>query len=233
MENTTVAYIKFEAFTYMHALPILGISLFCLMYLYFARNKEKDQQFILGFYLSLLPFAAMVSRIVMEFYEGNFSLDDDLPLHLCRLASLVMPVFFLLKNEVWLKRMYFIILAGCLQAVITPELSFYHPHYSFWIYWIMHAVLIWLPVYVVAIMNVVPEWKDMKEAYAVTILYMFATLVINFALNSNYFYTRHKPPSASLLDHMGPWPWYLVSGAAIALVLFLLFFIPIYRKAKS
>lgn len=216
----------------MHGLPILGISAFCILFIYFAKKENRERQFVLGFCLSLLPFIAMLARIFMEVYEGNFSLDDDLPLHLCRLASLVMPVFFILKNEVWLRRMYFIILAGCLQAVITPELTYYHPHYSFWIYWIMHAVLIWLPIYVVLVLNVVPAWIDLKEAYVATILYMLATLLINFALSSNYFYTRHKPPSASLLDVMGPWPWYMLTGAIIALVLFMIFYIPFYRKAK-
>jgi uncharacterized membrane protein YwaF len=33
-------------------------------------------------------------------------------------------------------------------------------------------------------------------------------------------FLRHKPGEASLLDLLGPWPWYIASAALLALVLF-------------
>jgi uncharacterized membrane protein YwaF len=36
----------------------------------------------------------------------------------------------------------------------------------------------------------------------------------------NYMYLRSKPVHTSLLNEMGPWPLYIVSGAALALILF-------------
>jgi uncharacterized membrane protein YwaF len=33
-------------------------------------------------------------------------------------------------------------------------------------------------------------------------------------------FLREKPEAASLLDLMGPWPWYILSGALLALALF-------------
>ena len=40
------------------------------------------------------------------------------------------------------------------------------------------------------------------------------------AFDGNYMFLRQPPPDGSLLDVMGPWPWYIVSAAALALVLF-------------
>jgi uncharacterized membrane protein YwaF len=34
-------------------------------------------------------------------------------------------------------------------------------------------------------------------------------------------YLRAKPPTASLFDLMGPWPWYLAVATAVGVVLFL------------
>ena len=38
--------------------------------------------------------------------------------------------------------------------------------------------------------------------------------------DGNYMFLREPPEDGSLLDLMGPWPWYIASAAALALVLF-------------
>jgi len=34
---------------------------------------------------------------------------------------------------------------------------------------------------------------------------------INLLVGGNYMFLMHKPPTASLLDVLGPWPWYILS----------------------
>jgi uncharacterized membrane protein YwaF len=55
---------------------------------------------------------------------------------------------------------------------------------------------------------------------------MATVLGLNALLGTNYGYLCAKPENPSLLDHLGPWPWYLLSLEGLALALFLLLDLP-------
>lgn len=56
--------------------------------------------------------------------------------------------------------------------------------------------------------------------------YMGAVGAINKLLRSNYLFIAHKPETASLIDILGPWPWYILVLEGIGLVLFTLLYVP-------
>lgn len=55
-----------------------------------------------------------------------------------------------------------------------------------------------------------PRWRDYRFAVAVTLGWVAFTFVFNLIAGTNYGYLNGKPPTASVLDLLGPWPVYLL-----------------------
>ena len=45
-------------------------------------------------------------------------------------------------------------------------------------------------------------------------------------------FLRDKPGTSSLLDHLGPWPWYIGGAAALAIVLFAILDLPFRARRR-
>lgn len=42
----------------------------------------------------------------------------------------------------------------------------------------------------------------------------------------NYLFICHKPPTPSLIDALGPWPWYVLSLEGVGLAFFVIYYLP-------
>lgn len=56
--------------------------------------------------------------------------------------------------------------------------------------------------------------------------YALVVGAVNANWGWNYGYLCRKPSGPSLLDYLGPWPWYLLSLELVALAMFLLLELP-------
>jgi hypothetical integral membrane protein (TIGR02206 family) len=223
--------VPFQSFSQLHFMPVLFISIACYLIIKFAQKQTEYRQRQIGLVMSLIVLFAMGYRMFIIYLEGSFTIQEELPLHLCRLMAIVMPMLMWWKHKQLLNMFYYLIIAGTLQAVLTPDLNQGPPHYEYYVYFIMHVTLIWIPVYVVMVYKFIPNLRDMVNAFLFTNVYMVFTLIINRLIGSNYLYTSHKPPNGSILDLFGEWPWYLVCAEGIGIVLFLIAYLP-FRKAK-
>jgi len=68
-------------------------------------------------------------------------------------------------------------------------------------------------------------------------VYMVLIFFVNLWLGSNYLFVAHKPATASVLDMLPPWPYYILYIEAIGVVLTLLLYLPFaisdWRKKRA
>ncbi len=225
---------KFVAYSSMHWYPILFVTFFMFASVFTAKYWLNERWKVLfGTALAIIPALCVLSRIVFTSIEGTFTIQEELPFHLCRILAFILPFVIYYKNKKWFGITYFFIIVGTLQALLTPDLPQAAPHYSYVSYWILHGVLIYLPIYCIVVFGFRIGKRDFINAVIVGNIYLVFTFIVNFAIGSNYFYTSHKPPSASLLDFLGPWPWYILSVELLTIFLFVLAWIPFWFGSKK
>ncbi len=225
---------KFVAFSYMHWYPILIASLFMISSIIVAKYWLSERGKVLfGTALAIIPPMCVLSRVMFTSMEGTFNIQEELPFHLCRLLAFILPFVIYYKNKKWFGITYFFTIVGTLQALLTPDLPQAAPHYSYASYWILHGVLIYLPIYCIVVFGFKINKRDFINAIIAGNIYLVLTLIINFAIGSNYFYTSHKPPSASLLDILGPWPWYILSVEFLTIFMFVVAWMPFWYGKKK
>jgi hypothetical integral membrane protein (TIGR02206 family) len=65
------------------------------------------------------------------------------------------------------------------------------------------------------------------QVWLVTNLYALAAGLVNGLSGTNYGFLARKPAQPSLLDYLGPWPYYIVGMEALALVSFGAWYAPL------
>ena len=232
-----VVHTSFRAFTWAHALPI-GLAMVLLyLWIIWARHRTLTVQNRIGAFPALLLPVLIMCDAVLGIALGTFKVSEDLPLHMCRLAAFAIPWMLLRRDRTVFGVLYFWVLAGTLQAIVTPDIVKGFPSYEYVRYWILHLGLVMSIIYALVIFRFRISVQDFWWAVLWAQIYLVATLPLNWWLGANYGYTMHKPPVASLADFLGPWPWYILAGEAMMLLLFALLYLPFgihwFRKAPS
>ena len=66
-----------------------------------------------------------------------------------------------------------------------------------------------------------PTLNGMKHSFIALNIFLIIAFIFNIILDANYFWVMGKPPVSSLLDFMGPWPWYIITAELVTLLLFI------------
>ncbi|MCB0269973.1 MAG: TIGR02206 family membrane protein [Calditrichaeota bacterium] len=158
----------------------------------------------------------------------RFDYKNDLPLDICNIIALFLPIAMWQPTQSVNEILYFWVLVGTLQAIITPNVEDGFPTYTFFKYFTVHSGLVVYIIYSTTVFGLYPDWISIWKSIAYLHIYAVLILIVNLLIGSNYFYILRKPNKPSLLDYLGPWPWYLLACEVLIAVLCLVVYLPVW-----
>jgi hypothetical integral membrane protein (TIGR02206 family) len=154
--------------------------------------------------------------------QGHWHIRTSLPLALCDVALVVAAIACWHPGwRLGVELTYFWGLAGTLQAVITPDLPAQFPALEWFEFVVGHLAIVSAALFLVVGLRLEPRPGAVWRVYGITLGYTAVVGVFDWVARSNYMFLKAVPRHTSLLSFLGPWPWYIVSAAVVALVILL------------
>jgi hypothetical integral membrane protein (TIGR02206 family) len=149
-------------------------------------------------------------------------------------VTLWLTVLALARPRPWtLDAVYFLAVAGSGMAVLTPDPGVALATYPGAKFFASHGGV----VAVVLALSLSGALRPRPGAWWRVLLavnvYAAVLLAFNLRFDTNYMYLVEKPASGTLLDVLGPWPWYLLAGDVVAAILFWALALPFRRRREG
>ncbi len=185
--------------------------------------------------LSLALLAWVVAYHLVVSLRGSYEADFDLPLHLTDAATVVAALALWSPRPLLFELTYFWGLTASLQAVLTPGLDADEgfPGFFYWHYFFTHSGVVAAALLLAFGLGLTARPGAVRRIFLATAAWAAVATAGNALTGGNYMFLRERPETASLLDYMGPWPWYIFGAALLALALFALLDLPFRRRRSA
>lgn len=221
--ETTIPMFGKDHFIYLAIILVVGIAFLT----YCKKKLNAEQADKVGKILGIVAIAHLFLEIpTMKLILGH-SLAASLPLHLCNFGMIMVGILLITRKQWALELAYFWALCGASQSLLTPDLKYMFPHPMAITFFTAHTIEIIGLLYAVIVLKMRPHWDSIPRVFIRTLMLAAVIFPLNFLHpDMNYMFLKHPPLGGSLIDLLGPWPWYLLSLMGVALVLFVLAYLP-------
>ena len=168
-------------------------------------------------------------------YYGSFFLDGaqmfpgHLPLELCDISMMMTIVYLLTRSQAIFDLVYYYGIAGASMSLLTPNLM--EPSVFLSVqYFADHGLIVVALLFLVWTGQVRPRPGSLVRAMVGVNLIAAVVGAFDFVFKQDYMFLGAKPQALTLLNFLGPWPWYIVSCEGVALALFGLLYLPFRRS---
>jgi hypothetical integral membrane protein (TIGR02206 family) len=221
----------FELFGPPHLAFLAFVVLACVLVVAFRDRFSPRQRVFFRWFLAAWLVVNELAYHAWHVYYGIWSIQYQLPLHVCSVMVFASAFMLVTRNYTVYEFSYFIGIGAAMQALLTPDAGIYgFPHFRFFQTLTAHGLIVFSAVYMTAVEKFRPYPKSLLRVAVGMNLYMAAIFAVNSLIGSNYLYIMRKPETASLIDLLGPWPWYILSLEAIGVAICLLLYLPFSLK---
>lgn len=224
----------FNLFGTAHLYGLVSIIIYIILIIRLGRHSTEKGKQTIRIILAGILLITEISWHLWNYFTGQWTIQTMLPLHLCSILVWLSIYMLLAKNSTIYEFAYLLGIAGALQALLTPDAGIYgFPHFRFFQVMISHGTLIASALYMTLVEGCRPTPASLKRVIIGSNLYMIAVFILNLLIGSNYLFIAHKPDTASLLDVLPAWPWYIFIIEFVGLAFIFLFYAPFAYSDRS
>lgn len=214
--------LAFQTFGAQHLAAMGAIVFLCALVSRAARVASDSCRLRLGRFLGLTLLGYVACIYMQQWRSGSLRWEYSLPLDLCNLVLIACIVSLFHPNQFMTEIAYFWGLGGVVQATVTPDLAQGFPSWEFTLFFWGHGATLVAIAYLLSSRGFQPRRHSILRMMIALNAYALIVGILNAIAGWNYGYLCRKPVMPSLLDYLGPWPWYLLSLELIAFLTFLI-----------
>jgi hypothetical integral membrane protein (TIGR02206 family) len=215
----------FQAFGTTHQ-SVLVMTVIAVLMLATLRRARPVMALLLERLLGTALFLTWPASAYAHWLAGDLHLENALPCHFCDIAAISGSIALWTHHRLACEVLYFFGMAGTLQGLLTPNLQADFPDARFVVFFMVHAGVVVAALHVVTAMHCPPRAGAVKRMFAFTMLYAVSAGAVNALLGTNFGFLCQKPEAASLMDKLGPWPWYIASLIALCVIFYTVLNLP-------
>jgi hypothetical integral membrane protein (TIGR02206 family) len=151
--------------------------------------------------------------------HGQFSFPESLPLDLCDATMFLTVIVLFTLNRAIFDLAYY----GAISSSLFLKVHFF----------VVHGFIVIAILYLVWSRLARPRPGSVGRALLALNIYAAFIGTFNYIFKTDFMYLCAKPQDVTLMTVLGPWPWYILSCEGIALVLFLLLYLPFRQSAAN
>ena len=204
-----------------------------ILFLLLLFNKSlKSYQLLFMKSLSIMLFFSWIyGHYNAMFISNSWSLEYNLPLHLCRI-SIIIGMIALWKPKQWMYEwLLFLSIPSGIHSILTPEFTQGISTYLIFDFYLVHASLIFIPLFLTFNRGMLPRRNAWKRMFLYVQIPLSIIFPLNFYLGSNYMYLAHKP----IADNpflIGEWPWYIACLELVLILHIAIIYLPFAIKKR-
>lgn len=214
-----------------HIIALVLTVLAALLILHLgSRLSEKNKLRFCRALGGLVLFQLLSEFIWRSFSDAYGSWEQNLPLHFCSFMSIFAFIALWWRTRWACAIVYFGVLAGSIQGLITPAMADGYPSPAFFVFFIAHSLLLIVALAIPILLGWRARgWDDLRTLLIMD-LYVLLIHPINIWLGTNYGYTQGPPIDGTLLDFLGEAPWYYLWAQLPVLALLRLLMLPVHDR---
>ena len=220
---------KFILFSNEHLITV-GIGFIsCILLVFLGFFTEKKATF--AKIVAIVVLGVKIAELLFRHHYYGETVAQLLPLHLCPIVIILSIFMMFFHSEVLFQPVYFWSI-GAFFAILMPDIRDGMSNFASQSFFITHFFILFSTAYAFVHFRFRPTRAGFLCSFLLLVTLAFIMYFVNNKLGTNYLYVNHPPVTKSLMDFMGPWPYYIFSLAGIDIAISFFMYLP-FRKNKK